>query len=215
MRRQGCQTVSNTGLCLDPSKISSSEGMASKPASLSLLSTQSSGFGIPLGIPIPSTYMYFFNDGNAIWNRLCTMSWMREPEEPDDGPPKHVSLCPSHIRPGVSDKRLACGVGPRYGSMERLRQPRQTDISVPSVERQRFGPSPRSPRQDMWRWKGIQAVSVTNFRLRTRYCVAIATLAPRNRDHAFKRNLILRRIPSVPGMRVPEREACSRADLAQ
>ena len=123
MRRQGCQTVSNTGLCLDPSKISSSEGMASKPASLSLLSTQSSGFGIPLGIPIPSTYMYFFNDGNAIWNRLCTMSWMREPEEPDDGPPKHVSLCPSHIRPGVSDKRLACGVGPRYGSMERLRQP--------------------------------------------------------------------------------------------
>jgi hypothetical protein len=163
---------------------------------VSILSSQSSGFGIPLGIPIRSTVYRRLLQRRERHLELVMHDEVDVPEDPS----KHVSLCPSHTHPGVSNKRLACGISPRCGSKGRLRQPRQTDINVPRVERQEFGPSLRSPQQDMWRWKGIEAVSVTYFQLRTSHRDSYSL---RNRDHAFKRNLILRRIPSVPGCAFP------------
>jgi hypothetical protein len=172
------------------------------------LSAQSSGFGIPLGIPIPTT-TYFFNDGNVIWNCLCMMSWKWEPGELDDSPPKHVSLCPSHTSASSAINGWPLASAHDAGPRGRLRQPSTTDISVPRVERQRFGPSLRSPPARHVAREGDLLSRIRSSLL------TVATLAPRNRDHAFKRNLILRCIPSVPEMRIPGSEVCSRADLAQ
>jgi hypothetical protein len=169
------------------------------------LSSQSSGFGIPLGIPIRSTVYRRLLQRRERHLELVMHDEVDVPEDPS----KHVSLCPSHTHPGVSNKRLACGISPRCGSKGRLRQPRQTDINVPRVERQRFGPSLRSPPARHVAREGDLLSRIRSSLL------TVATLAPRNRDHAFKRNLILRCIPSVPEMRIPGSEVCSRADLAQ